>query len=197
MLLDRYRGPGVRMSVQGGTDLSGASTAGNCFNCSGSGSSSGGNRLFMYVQGPDINQLQQYVNELVDKVRTIPGVVDVGSNYEATQQELRIVIDRVRAADLGVEIDRLASNIRTLVGGEILDTQFKQGDEQYEVQLRLDVPFRSDPSRLSKLLIPSISQRVVKLSDVAEQPAAKYPGLCRSRRTSAWRSRCRSARENC
>ena len=97
MLLDRYRGPGVRMSVQGGTDLSGASTAGNCFNCSGSGSSSGGNRLFMYVQGPDINQLQQYVNELVDKVRTIPGVVDVGSNYEATQQELRIVIDRVPA----------------------------------------------------------------------------------------------------
>ena len=164
----------------------------------------------MYVQGPDINQLQQYVNELVDKVRTIPGVVDVGSNYEATQQELRIVIDRVRAADLGVEIDRLASNIRTLVGGEILDTQFKQGDEQYEVQLRLDVPFRSDPSRLSKLLIPSITQRVVKLGDVAEVQMNVSPNniqrynrqrniqvYCRSRRTSAWRSRCRSARENC
>jgi len=168
MLLSRYRDPGVRLSVQGGTDISGASTAGGGGNYQGGGGGSGGNRLYLSVQGPDINQLQQYVLQLVDKVRTIPGMVDVGSNYEATQQELRVIIDRVRASDLGVEIDRLANNIRTLVGGEILDTQFKQGDDQYEVQLRLDEPFRQDPSRLSNLLIPSATQRVVKLGDVAQ-----------------------------
>jgi len=170
MLLTRYRGQGVRLSVQGGTDLSGASTAGggNYQGGGGGGGGSGGNRLFLSIQGPDINQLQQYVAELLNNVKTIPGIVDVGSNYEATQQELRVVIDRVRASDLGVEIDKLANNIRTLVGGEVLDTQFKQGDDQYEVQLRLDEPFRNDPSRLNNLLIPSGTQRVVKLSDVAQ-----------------------------
>jgi hydrophobic/amphiphilic exporter-1 (mainly G- bacteria), HAE1 family len=170
MLLTRYRGQSVRLSVQGGTDLSGASTAGggNYQGGGGGGGGSGGNRLFLSIQGPDINQLQQYVAELLNNVKTIPGIVDVGSNYEATQQELRVVIDRVRASDLGVEIDKLANNIRTLVGGEVLDTQFKQGDDQYEVQLRLDEPFRNDPSRLNNLLIPSGTQRVVKLSDVAQ-----------------------------
>jgi hydrophobic/amphiphilic exporter-1 (mainly G- bacteria), HAE1 family len=170
MLLTRYRGQGVRLSVQGGTDLSGASTAGggNYQGGGGGGGGSGGNRLFLSIQGPDINQLQQYVAELLNNVKTIPGIVDAGSNYEATQQELRVVIDRVRASDLGVEIDKLANNIRTLVGGEVLDTQFKQGDDQYEVQLRLDEPFRNDPSRLNNLLIPSGTQRVVKLSDVAQ-----------------------------
>src|SRR5207302_3814762 len=160
----RYGGPGVGVSVSGGTDMSGASTVGGGGNYSGGGGGGGGggNRLFMNVQGQDIDQLQQYVFELVAKMRTIPGVVDVGTDYEATQQEVRVIIDRVRAADLGVQIDTLANNIRTLVGGQILDTQFKQDDQQYEVQLRLDVPFRDDPSRLNSLLIPSATQRVVK-----------------------------------
>jgi HAE1 family hydrophobic/amphiphilic exporter-1 len=169
MLLAKFpgagaRGSGVRISVQGGTDLSGASTAGNYQ----AGNQGGGNRLQMLVQGPDIDQLQQYVVVLRDNLKTIPGVVDVDSNFEATQQELRVIVDRVRASDLGVQIDTLASNIRTLVGGQILDTQFKQNDEQYEINLRLDEPFRNDPTRLGTLLVPSGTQRVVRLSDVAQ-----------------------------
>jgi HAE1 family hydrophobic/amphiphilic exporter-1 len=167
LLVSRYRGPGVRVSVQGGTDISGASTAGGNYQ-NGGGNNSQGNRLFMSVQGQDIDQLQQYTVALVDKIKTIPGVVDLQSNYEATQQELRVIVDRVRAADLGVQIDTLANNIRTLVGGQILNTQFKQGDEQYEVQLRLDERFRNDPTLLGSLLIPSATQRVVRLSDVAQ-----------------------------
>jgi len=170
MLTSRYRGPGVRVSVSGGTDISGASTVGGGGNYSGGGGGGGGggNRLFMNVQGQDIEQLQQYVVDLIAKMRTIPGVVDVGTDYETTQQELRIIIDRVRAADLGVQIDTLANNLRTLVGGQVLDTQFKQDDQQYEVQLRLDEQFRNDPTHLNNLLIPSATQRVVKLSDIAQ-----------------------------
>ena len=168
LIASRYRESGVRFSVQGGTDLSGASTASGGGYYQGGGGGSQGNRLFLSVQGPDIDQLQEYVVALMQKMRTIPGVVDVQSGYEATQQELRVLIDRVRAADLGVQIDTLANNIRTLVGGQILDTQFKQDDEQYEVLLRLDEQFRNDPTRLNNLLIPSATQRVVKLSDVAQ-----------------------------
>src|SRR2546426_2233326 len=164
MLLSRYRAPGVRVRVEGGTDISGASTAGQGYS---SGGTSQGNRLFVNVQGPDIDELNQYVLKFVEKLKASPGIVDVRSNYETTQQEIRVLIDRVRAADLGVQIDRLATDIRTLVGGQVLDTQFKQDDEEYEVLLRLDEPFR-DPSRLNNLLIPSATQRAVKLSDVAQ-----------------------------
>jgi len=166
-LTRKYRGPGIRVNVSGGTDLSGASSAGGGGN-QGGGNWNQGNRVQMSLQGPDIELLQQYVGQLIEQVRSIPGVVDVNSNYEATQQELRVIVDRVRAADLGVQIDTLASNIRTLVGGQILNTQFKQGDEQYEVQLRLDEAFRNDVSRIGNLLVPSATQRVVRLSDVAQ-----------------------------
>ena len=105
-----------------------------------------------------------------DKVRTIPGVVDVDTNFEPTQPELRINVDRARAADLGVNIDTLANNLRTLVGGEEV-SEFKDGDDQFMVLLRLDEPFRSNPAVMGDLLVaagPGGSGRTVKVSDVAQ-----------------------------
>src|SRR5436309_13061819 len=114
MLLNSFRGQGVRVRIEGGTDISGASTVGQGYS---SGGTSQGNRLFVNVQGPDIDELNQYVLKFVEKLKASPGIVDVRSNYETTQQEIRVLIDRVRAADLGVQIDRLETNIRMLVVG--------------------------------------------------------------------------------
>src|SRR5204863_3799336 len=94
---------------------------------------------------------QTYTVQLMDKVREIPGVVDVDTNFEATQPELRINVDRARAADLGVNIDTLANNLRTMVGGEEV-SEFKDGDDQFKVLLRLDEPYRN-PMTMGDLLI--------------------------------------------
>jgi HAE1 family hydrophobic/amphiphilic exporter-1 len=161
--------PGTRVNVSGGTDLSGASSA------SGSGGNwNRGNRLQMLVQGPEIDQLQVYMQSFMEKLKTIPGVVDVGTNFELSQPELRVNVDRIRAADLGVSIDSLAANLRTLVGGENATT-IKQGDIQYDVQLRLDEQFRDDPSKLGNLLIPSANQGTVRVSDVAQLALGNGP----------------------
>jgi HAE1 family hydrophobic/amphiphilic exporter-1 len=153
---------GARIGVSGGTDLSGASSAGGR-----GGGGGGGNRLNILIQGPDIEQLQAYVTQLMDKIRTIKGVVDVDTNFEPTQPELRVLTDRARAADLGVSIDSLASNLRTLVGGEEV-SRFKDGDEQFSVKLRLDEPFRNNPDGMGQLLVPSTTQKTVRVSDVAQ-----------------------------
>ena len=166
-LMRRARGTlrqfqGARIGVSGGTDLSGASSAG------GRGGGGGGaNRLNILIQGPDIEQLQKYVAELMAKVRTIPGVVDVDTNFEATQPELRVVTDRVRAADLGVSIDSLASSMRTLVGGEEV-AKFRDGDDQISVLLRLDEQYRNDPEGIGMLLVPGANGKTVRVSDVAQ-----------------------------
>jgi hydrophobic/amphiphilic exporter-1 (mainly G- bacteria), HAE1 family len=159
----------VRVTVSGGTDISGASTGGGGGNYQGGGgggNQGGSNRLNILIQGPDIEQLQAYTTQLVDKLRTVNGVVDAYSNFEATQPELRINVDRVRAADLGVNIDTLATNLRTLVGGEEV-SEFKDGDDQFIVRLRLDEPYRNNPAVMGDLLIPAGPGRVVKVSDVA------------------------------
>ncbi len=157
MRLSRFTA--ARISVTGGTDISGASTTGG----RGGGST---NRLYLLIQGREIEQLQAYVMDLIGRVRTIPGLVDVDTNFEATQPELRINIDRARAADLGVTIDSLASSMRLLVGGEEV-SKYKEGDDQYVVRLRLDEPFRNNSAGINQLLIPSSTQGTVRVSDVA------------------------------
>ena len=134
----------------------------------GGGGGGGFNRLNILIQGPDIEQLQAYTVQLMDKVRTIPGVVDVDTNFEPTQPELRINVDRARAADLGVNIDTLANNLRTLVGGEEV-SEFKDGDDQFKVLLRLDEPFRTTRRRWATCWCrrPAPGE-TVKVSDVAQ-----------------------------
>jgi HAE1 family hydrophobic/amphiphilic exporter-1 len=162
-MLRKYQG--ARISVSGGTDISGASSGGRG-GPGGAGGGGGFNRLNILIQGPDIEQLQAYTVQLMDLVRTIPGVVDVDTNFEPTQPELRINIDRARAADLGVNIDTLANNLRTLVGGEEV-SEFKDGDDQFKVLLRLDEPFRTT-AQMADLLVAAGPGKVVKVSDVAQ-----------------------------
>jgi hydrophobic/amphiphilic exporter-1 (mainly G- bacteria), HAE1 family len=162
-MLRKYQG--ARISVSGGTDISGASSARGGPGGGGPGGG-GANRLNVLIQGPDIEQLQQYTVQLMDKVKTINGVVDVDTNFEPTQPELRVNVDRARAADLGASIDSMASSLRTLVGGEEV-SQYKDGDEQYQVVLRLDEPYRN-ATAMSQLLIPAGPGRTIQVSDVAE-----------------------------
>jgi HAE1 family hydrophobic/amphiphilic exporter-1 len=153
-MLRKYQG--ARISVSGGTDISGASSGGGGGGGGRGGGGPGGggggfNRLNVLIQGPDIEQLQVYTVDLMAKIREIPGVVDVDTNFEPTQPELRINIDRARAADLGVNIDTLANNLRTLVGGEEV-SEFKDGDDQFKVLLRLDEAYRN-PLTMGDLLV--------------------------------------------
>jgi HAE1 family hydrophobic/amphiphilic exporter-1 len=161
--------PGARISVSGGTDISGASSAG------GRGGGGGGtNRLSVIVQGPDIDQLQKYAYGLRDRMKEIPGVVDSDTSFEPTQPELRLNIDRPRAADLGVSIDSLSSSLRTLVGGEEV-SKYKEGDEQYTVRVRLAEQFRNNPNAMGELLVPTSSGRVLRVGEVAKLTLGSAP----------------------
>jgi HAE1 family hydrophobic/amphiphilic exporter-1 len=160
----------ARISVSGGTDISGASSGGG-----GRGGGGGSNRLSMIVQGPDIEQLQKYAQTLLEKVKEIDGVTDADTSFEATQPEMRITVDRERAADLGVSVDTLSSTMRTLVGGEEV-SKFKDGDEQFSVRLRLDEPFRNNPATMGDIFVPAAGGRMVRLTDVAHLTMGNAPG---------------------
>ena len=127
------------------------------------------NRLTMIMQGPDIEELQKLAyagddlkgtiqqpaeSSLLAKIRQIDGVTDSDTSFEPTQPELRINIDRQRAADMGVPLDTVSSTMRTLVGGEEV-SKYKDGDEQFSVTLRLDDQFRTDPNAMGDLFVPA------------------------------------------
>lgn len=132
------------------------------------------------VRGPDLDRLDQYSNELMDRIRDIPGVVDLNSSQEAGKPELRINLNRDMMADLGVDAASVAMTIRTFVDGDVV-SRFKEGEDEYDVRLQVAEEYRRDPAEIGLLAVPSnkdIDGRdrfVVPLNHIADINPASSP----------------------
>jgi HAE1 family hydrophobic/amphiphilic exporter-1 len=106
------------------------------------------------IGGPDLEQLTKYSEELLAKMKTIPDVVDADSTLITGKPELRVVIDRARAGDLGVRVGDIAQALNTLVAGQKVST-FNAGTDQYDVRVRAIGEFRASVEGLKRMIVPS------------------------------------------
>ena len=121
--------------------------------------SGGSDRELMFsIQGPDLRKLEEASNTIVAKLREVPGIVDLDTSYEPGKPELRVRINRDKAADLNVSVSSIATAMRTLVGGDPEVTSYREGDDRYDVMLRVDKNFRNSPKPDVNLkdLIPTL-----------------------------------------
>jgi HAE1 family hydrophobic/amphiphilic exporter-1 len=128
----------------------------------------------LIVRGPDLEGLDRLSQALAAQARTIPGMVDVDTTLARRTPEIRVHIDRDKAAVLGVGVDAIASSLRTMVGGEEV-TKFKEADEQYVVRLRLQEDFRKNAGVIGDLYVPSARLGLVKLNNVVRITEEKGP----------------------
>jgi hydrophobic/amphiphilic exporter-1 (mainly G- bacteria), HAE1 family len=139
---------------------------------------SGGGRAnadvsFMLL-GPNLDQLNEYSQSLLDKLKHLPGVVDADTSLIVGKPELRATIDRQKASELGVGISDIAQSLRLLVGGDQVST-YNENGEQYEVHVRASEDFRTDASSISKLNVPSTRLGSIGLDSVAKLQEATGP----------------------
>src|SRR5438309_8823513 len=106
------------------------------------------------IGGPDLDKLTKYSDALLTKLKTIPDVVDADSTLISGKPELRVVIDRARAADLGVRIGDVAQSLNTLVAGQKVST-FNAGTDEYNVRVRAVGQFRANAEGLKRMLVAS------------------------------------------
>ena len=108
-------------------------------------------------RGPDIVALAGYADDLMERSEKLGGIVDADTTLKLNKPELRVVIDRERAADLGVSTSDIATSLRLMVGGEEEASRFRDEsiNEDYDVQLRLTEKDRRDVGTISRLYVPS------------------------------------------
>ncbi len=106
--------------------------------------------------GPELKELMKYSDIMAAKLKEDPRFVDVDTSMSQRSPEVRIIIDRQKAMDLGITPSDLALTLRTLVAGERV-SKYRDGAEQYDVWIRLDRKDRSDVDRIMNL--PVLSQK--------------------------------------
>jgi HAE1 family hydrophobic/amphiphilic exporter-1 len=107
--------------------------------------------IMVSIRGEEIPLLKKYGTELKDAVYKIPGVVDLELTLELDLPEYRLVVDRERAADLGVGTPAIARTVGALVGGQAVTTYEDEEGEAVDVRVRLPLSMRRDVSQIGDL----------------------------------------------
>ena len=140
----------------------------------------GGKSLQFSIQGTDLAELAKLSRQVMVKLQQIPGLVDLDSTLKADKPTVAIEVDRAAAADAGVNVNGLATTLRTLVAGTTVGNWRAPDGENYDVNVRLTPGSRDSIADLQRLPINVAaaadgSTRTVRLSQLAEVTAGTGP----------------------
>jgi HAE1 family hydrophobic/amphiphilic exporter-1 len=127
------------------------------------------------IRGPELSALDEYARRLMAISQELGGIVDADTTLKLDKPELRVEIDRERAADLDVDTADIASALRIMVGGDDEVTRFRDAavNDDYDVQLRLDERDRTDPATISRLYVPRRTGGLVRLDNLVRLETAE------------------------
>lgn len=123
---------------------------------------------------------------MLARASEVPGLEGANGDYKPTRPELRVEIDRSRAADLGVSIESVSRTLETMLGSRRVGTFVDRGEE-YPVILQAREDQRRDPRDLNNLYVRStLTDELIPLSNVVEvRELADVGSLRRLNRLSA------------
>ncbi|HYY95602.1 MAG TPA: efflux RND transporter permease subunit, partial [Pyrinomonadaceae bacterium] len=133
--------------------------------------------LDFVIRGPELAQLAHYAEELRTRSQTLGGIVDADTTLKLNKPELRVEIDRDRAAALGVSTSDIANSLRVMVGGDDEVTRYYDASvaEAYDVELRLTERDRNDPRTLGRLYVPSARGGLIRLDNLVQLKRENSP----------------------
>ena len=117
------------------------------------------------LSGPNFAELEKGAGTITQALKKSGKAVDVDTTNIAGRPEVRVTIDRDRAADLGVSVASVATTLQMLVAGVKAST-FPENGNEYEIRIRADEQYRTDQNALSLMSVPSTKYGSVPLSSV-------------------------------
>jgi multidrug efflux pump len=126
------------------------------------------------VQAQNLEELNRYAAELSDRLRTEGWLANVQTSFEINKPELRLSIDRNRAATLGVSVADISRTLQVLFGG--LDmSRLKRDGKEYQVIAQLQRESRLTPQDLDRLYVRNNRGELVQLSNVVNREVGVAP----------------------
>ncbi len=121
------------------------------------------------IRGRDLKNLETYTRDILGQFSKLPGIVDADTSLETGKPEVRVLIDRDKAADLGIDVATVAEAVNFLISGQVEITKFKDEAKgrRYDVRARLIQKDRMNPDDIGKMYVRAKDGRLVQLSNIA------------------------------
>ncbi|MFZ5724711.1 MAG: efflux RND transporter permease subunit [Pseudomonadota bacterium] len=113
---------------------------------------SGGMKPIMIsIQGTDLDELQRISDAFTARLRDIPGLVDIESSLKEPRPAFNVIVDRDRAADLGLNVSQIGTALRPFLAGDAISTWRGPDGETYDVSVQLPASGRNSAAQLDNL----------------------------------------------
>lgn len=119
------------------------------------------------IVGDDLAVMAKISQQIKDKIRVIPGIIDLEDDVELTRPEVLVRVDRRRAALAGTDTRSVASTVRTAVNGTKASV-FREGDEEFDIVVKMPEEVRRDASDLGLLTVSNRDGFHIPLSEIAD-----------------------------
>jgi len=135
----------------------------------------GGQPVQLVLQGSDYNELVQWRDRLLKRMEENPDLTGPDSDYKETRPQLRLEINRERAAALGVSNQAIGTTLESMLGSRRVGT-YVEGGEEYDVIVQAAAEQRRSPSDLLAMHVRTGSGELVPLASVIELREMAEPG---------------------
>ena len=132
------------------------------------GGESGGFPISAALLGPDLDVLADYSLKALAEAQKLPSLADPKVSLNIANPEIRVAVDRRRAADLGVRMQTVGDALRLMVAGDDEISNYREGSEQYPVKMRVLENQRGDIDAIGKLTVASSRGELVRIDNIAK-----------------------------
>jgi multidrug efflux pump len=119
---------------------------------------------FVIMSQAPYPEIAKLVDQYVEKLRDYPGLQNVDTDLRLNTPELRVVVDRDKLADVGVDVETVGRTLESMLGGRQV-TRFQDQGEQYDVIVQVKKEDRSDPADISDIFVRTADGGMVQLSN--------------------------------
>jgi hydrophobe/amphiphile efflux-1 (HAE1) family protein len=124
--------------------------------------------------GSDVGELQQWIPKVLERLRALPGLVDVDTDSEQGGLALNVTVDRTAAARLGLRVQDIDDALNDAFAQRQISTIYTERN-QYRVILEVDPRFQREPADLSRIYVGAPGNGQVPLSSVTKMERSLTP----------------------
>jgi len=130
------------------------------------------------IRGHDLEVLGRVADDVVARLTNIPGLTDVRSTVRPGHPEARVVFDRDKLLEYGLDLGQVATLVRNQVMGSV-DTRFVEGEERIDIRVEGDELLLSNIEDVLDLVVNPASERPVRLRSIAQIDETRGPAEIR------------------
>ncbi|PLY04273.1 MAG: AcrB/AcrD/AcrF family protein [Desulfuromonas sp.] len=119
------------------------------------------------VSGENVVVLESLVAQVRERIKAIPGLVDLKDDFSRAKPEIRVLVDREKATLLGLSTADISLLVKAAISGSKMGV-YRQGKDEYDIIVRLPEQRRKNIADIESLLVPTNAGAPVPLTTVAK-----------------------------